>query len=319
MKKLIYLPLLLLLVLNCYLTDLEEYKQLEKHNDNINLYGIPSTYLEIDRLRCQLIELNFQFSIKRVVHYDFFLNNDTSEQIPISLIHIKSDNGKEIPRGEHSYENQILYDPAICSDIFTIRIQAISDVDTLVEYFHLTREVKVHCNKGGVDSNNIRLRFGKDSTICSYINTGNFDESVLVGNRQNLVIITKFSQAFNKPYIMVMDSNKVTDELSYDFVAPKNIDSLSSYSQHSLIYSFYEYNVQSKYIDREFLCSIRKKNGYYYADNAICEISSGKQYALIYSKYLQNEYFIYLLKVCDMVYDNNHETGYADCVLYTLN
>lgn len=312
--------MIIISILNCYLLDLDEYKHLEHHDDSIEFHvGEVGFDKSSSNTIYKEINLFFTFSIRRTVYLDFFeRGNNLADKVQI--FDIKSENGKVFGAGDHHYHSRLYYSPAICTNNFSIRVRAISDVDTVEQYFNLYTEMNLYCKKGGVDSTSIRIRFGKDSTIFSYICTEDFIDSAFRFSERSLVLISKFSQTFNKPFIMILDTENIADEMPYNFISPHNIDSLLFISTTYYQMWFLNENVsQSNLIDREFFNSMLKKYRYKGYKNQICEISSGKQYILIYTKFQRDKYYTFLLKIGDVVYNDNNQIGYADCTIYSLN
>lgn len=132
MKKAIFLPSLLLLLLNCYLADLEEYKHLERHDDDrIDLVNTDRNY-QYHQDSIHNIAFEFNFHIERVVYYDIFKTEDISKKL--SSVYI-ADNGIRFKKGKHYYNNQLIYDHETTEGYFTIKVTAISEVDTLYKNF----------------------------------------------------------------------------------------------------------------------------------------------------------------------------------------
>jgi hypothetical protein len=314
MNRLLTLTLLALLFTNCHLSDLEDYKHLEDHSeDYLELISQPSYYQDYDTLIHDLFNVNAHFTIDRRIHYSFFLGMDTTIEAP--QIRIIGENGKNYAQGEYSFQSWYSYDPEICSRYFTIRVLAISDIDTIKTTVSLQNKHYFHCKKGGVDSIPVNIKFGDDSTSLSYINPMGFLSFSDIANIQNPIIITRFSRTYNKAYITLFNDIPRIDAV-YNFIKPSKIDSLLL--QTTLTTSFFfECNIRGN-IDREALCNIWEKRLSFNLSSSICEILQGNQYALVCPLENYNDYLVFLLRINKITSDNSL-AGNAECMLYMLN
>jgi hypothetical protein len=313
MKVKLTLTLFVILLTNCYLSDLEEYKNLESHDDDIlalnRLYqGSNSTSKNIFFFD---IESYFDFSIKRTVTYDIYINDDTTKSTP--LAYIIDSTPKEYTAGVHRLHQTVFYNILICADSLTIKARAISDVDTLVSYLKCDLNANLFCKNGGIDSTKLRVDFG-NTALRSFINLGDFLSPVKF--QQNKFITIEYSRKLGKPFILLLDSTDIEIDTTYYFIPLKNADSLLNINRGFHINSFIEYNNLYTWVDRESLAEVYDTTRWV-GGIGIFPVESGKQFAINYDADFHWHRFVALIKIIN-VYINN-QSGYADCVIYTLN
>jgi hypothetical protein len=314
-KSLPYL-ILTLLNINCYLSDLEGYKHLEKHeNDIFELYPpYQTSTIQSDSVTERHFTLHSNFSIKRTIYFSFYDLNETPLQS--SLIYLKNNNGILCPVGEGYSAFEFRWLPDLCSKTVKIKALAISDVDTLESSVHFNNEMYFHCRKGGVDSFSVNISFGNDSNTLSIIKPLQYCTFDDIDYSRNPVIISKFSRLYNKSFIMMYSEDFRIDSM-FKFIQPRNIDSLEKLNP-VLNCSFFESECNSA-INRDVLCDIwMKYNHTFSLKKTIQEISIGKKYAIVYPIEMYNDYIVFLLRIDTITYSSTL-SGRMDCTLFTLN